>query len=278
MEFTETQRRRLTELGAAEAELAVDTADAAARDAAFKALEKRLAGENRDRLTGLVDTRRRPALVEASRRLADRLCAEGFTEVVTPTMMTSAMLDKMTITAGHKLREQVYWPERGRCLRPMLAPNLYEVMRELHKATKRPVRIFECGSCFRKESQGAQHLSEFTMLNLVEFCCCKDGEQMARLEELAHIAMDALGIEGYELVREESDVYGETVDVEYNGLELASGAFGPHPLDAAWGIFDETWVGLGIGVERAAMAMSGVRGIKRVGRSITFLDGAKLSL
>lgn len=278
MEYSETQRRRLVELGAEEAELCEAHEDAAARNAAFRELELRLIRRSRERLISLTEERRRVALIEARDNLSARLRSEGFTEVATPTMITSEMLDKMTVTAGHKLREQIYWVDKGRCLRPMLAPNLYEIMRELHRSTGRPVRIFECGSCFRKESKGSKHLSEFTMLNLVEYCCCKDGEQAARLEELAKIAMDALAITDYTLVREASDVYGETLDIEHNGLELASGAYGPHPLDAAWGIFDETWVGLGVGVERAAMAASGVRGIKRVGRSLTFIDGAKLSL
>ena len=30
------------------------------------------------------------------------------------------------------------------------------------------MQIFEIGPCFRRESGGAQHASEFTMLNLVE--------------------------------------------------------------------------------------------------------------
>ena len=51
----------------------------------------------------------------------------------------------------------------------------------------------------------------------------------------------------------------------------------PHPLDGEWGIFD-TWVGIGFGMERIAMAMGGYQTIKRVGRSLAYLDGARLNV
>ena len=69
---------------------------------------------------------------------------------------------------GHPLREQVFWLEDGRCLRPMLAPNLYTLLRRLGRIWSRPFGIFEIGPCFRRDSKGASHLNEFTMLNLVE--------------------------------------------------------------------------------------------------------------
>lgn len=162
-------------------------------------------------------------------------------------------------------------------MRPMLAPNLYQVMGELHRITRKPVKIFEAGSCFRKESQGAQHMNEFTMLNLVELDSVKDGEQMDRLRALAKGAMDAVGIDKYELVTESSGVYLETLDIVADGLELASGAYGPHPLDAAWGIF-EPWVGLGLGLERIAMVKGQYQTIKRAGKSIAYVDGIPLKL
>lgn len=276
--FTQTQAQRLIELGAAEEAASRAFGSASARDEAFRLLERELIAACRERLCGLIEERHRVALAGTQERLVDWLCEkEGFTQVMTPTIITSDMLDKMTITEGHPLREQIYWLDGRRCLRPMLAPNLYVVMRDLSRAVKRPVRIFEVGSCFRKETKGAQHLSEFTMLNLVEYGTVEEGEQMERLKQLARGAMAALGIEGYELKIEASDVYGETLDVELCGAELASGSFGPHFLDPNWGVFT-TWVGLGIGLERAAMTREGFYNIKRVGRSVGFLDGAPLRL
>ena len=126
---------------------------------------------------------------------------EDYTRVATPIIIGGDKLTKMNIEQDNHLREQVFWVDRKKCLRPMLAPNLYEVMRDLHRITNKPVRIFEAGSCFRKESQGAQHMNEFTMLNLVELDSVEDGSQMERLEALAKGAMEAVGIDHYELVR-----------------------------------------------------------------------------
>ena len=74
----------------------------------------------------------------------------------------------MGIEHGHPLRDQVFWLEDGRCLRPMLAPNLYTLLRRLDRNWSKPFGIFEIGPCFRRDSKGASHLNEFTMLNLVE--------------------------------------------------------------------------------------------------------------
>ena len=120
-------------------------------------------------------------------------------------------------------------------------------------------------------------MNEFTMLNLVELDGVKDGEQLERLKELAHGAMKAVGIEGYEIVVEKSEIYGETLDIEVNGTEVASGAYGPHPLDGTWGIFD-TWVGIGFGIERIAMMKGEYQTIKRAGKSLAYLDGVPLKL
>ena len=185
----------------------------------------------------------------------------------TPVIISSDKLQKMNIDHDNHLREQIFWVDGKKCMRPMLAPNLYEVMRDLYRITGKPVKIFEAGSCFRKESQGAQHMNEFMMLNLVELDSVREGEQMERLEYLAHSAMKAVGIDNYELVKESSGVYIETLDIVADGVEMASGAYGPHPLDAAWGIF-QPWVGIGLGLERVAMVKGGYQTIKRAGKSV----------
>ncbi len=202
---------------------------------------------------------------------------ENFTQVQTPIIISKSQLEKMTIDDKHALNKQVFWLDDKKCLRPMLAPNLYEVMRDMQKALNMGLKIFECGSCFRKESQGSRHLNEFTMLNLVEFDTVEDGQQMGRLKELAENAMKALEIDNYELEITSSEVYGETLDILVNGDEIASGAYGPHVLDNAWGIF-KPWVGIGFGIERIAMIKGGFDNIKRVGRSITYVGGVRLRL
>ncbi len=275
--FTVTQRERLAELDVAPDILDMEFDTTEARNAEFRKIETSMAKAARERLKDLVEDRKITFTEEVSRKLQDWLIRDGYTKVSTPTIITRQMLEKMTIDEFHHLSEQVFWLDRKRCLRPMLAPNLYVMMRELKRITNEPVKIFEIGSCFRKESQGAKHMNEFTMLNCVELGVIEDGKQVEALKEMAHSAMAALGIEDYELVVEESTVYGSTVDIEIDGIEVASGSYGPHFLDKQWGVFD-TWVGIGFGVERLAMAMNKSKTIKRYGRSISFIDGQPLNI
>jgi phenylalanyl-tRNA synthetase alpha chain len=276
--LTVSQRQRLVELNAAPDQLDCEFTGVADRDAYYKQKEAELSKGNREKLLTLVNEIHRPLVLRIESDLISWLAdREGFTQVVTPIIISEKALDKMTITAEHPLTNQVFWLEGKKCLRPMLAPNLYELMGDLHKVLRQPVKIFESGPCFRKETQGAQHMNEFTMLNLVELGATPEGGQMERLKQLAYDAMKAIGLADYTLEITESEVYGETLDIVAAGIELASGAFGPHPLDARWGIFD-TWVGIGFGLERLAMAKAGYQNIKRSGRSLSYLDGARLNL
>lgn len=275
--FTETQKQRLVELNCSENVINQTFDNVGTRNEIFKEVEKELVRENKENIRNLLNSEHKTFSLKIEEKLEKWLMSEGFTRVTTPTIITSKMLDKMTITKEHPLTEQVFWLDGKRCLRPMLAPNLYEVMRDLRKITKEPVKIFEAGSCFRKESQGAQHMNEFTMLNFVQLAGIEDGQQMEILRAMAIKAMKTLEIENYQLVEEKSEVYGMTLDIEVDGIEIASGAYGPHLLDEKWGIFD-AWVGIGFGIERIAMVKKNYKTIKRSGRSISFIDGSPLNL
>ncbi|RLE11597.1 pyrrolysine--tRNA(Pyl) ligase large subunit, partial [Candidatus Aerophobetes bacterium] len=163
----------------------------------------------------------------------------------------------------------------NRCLRPMLAPNLYYLLRQLVRLWKKPIRIFEVGPCFRKDSGGRYHLNEFTMLNLVELGLPEE-RRRERLMKLTGIVMNAAGIREYQLIPKQCEVYGETIDV-VAGIEVGSGVIGPHILDKQWGIIDP-WVGIGFGLERLVMVKKGYRNIQRVGRSLVYLDGVRLNI
>ena len=275
--FTSTQSQRLVELNALEEVVNLEFNTIEERNIWFKREDLRLVKENKDKIARLLKIEHKTLSLRIETDLEKWLMEEGFTRVVTPIIISSSMLEKMTITKEHPLTNQVFWLDEKKCLRPMLAPNLYKVMGSLIKITNEPVRIFESGSCFRKESQGAQHMNEFKMLNFVELAGVNDGEQMDRLKAMAHKAMATVGIRDYELVEEGSEVYGKTLDIVADGVELASGAYGPHFLDEKWGIFD-TWVGIGFGIERIAMAKEHYKTIKRVGGSIAYIDGSPLNL
>ena len=52
---------------------------------------------------------------------------------------------------------------------------------------------------------------------------------------------------------------------------------GPHPLDRPWKI-NETWIGIGFGLERLLMAAENTRNLAKFGRSLAYLDGIRLNL
>lgn len=52
---------------------------------------------------------------------------------------------KMLTGAGHPLAAQVCWLGHNKCLRPMLAPHLYFILKDLVRLSDKPVRIFEVG-------------------------------------------------------------------------------------------------------------------------------------
>lgn len=277
--WTDIQIRRLKELNAATDDLGACFKDVHGRNRAFQDLEKRLVRKERERLNAFLDDQLRPRLCILESHLIAALNREGFAQVTTPAFISQNDLSRMSIDKRHPFNDQIYWVDSRRCLRPMLAPNLYRLMKDLARiCTGGTVRIFEVGSCFRKETGGARHASEFTMLNLVEMRVPM-GARKARIQELAEVIMKAAGIGAYCLMGESSEVYDETIDVVYgpHKLEVASCAIGPHPLDDAWGIVD-TWVGLGFGLERLLMARENSHGIGKWCKSTSYLDGIRLTL
>jgi phenylalanyl-tRNA synthetase alpha chain len=276
--WSEVQLLRLKELDAAPAEQDARFDSIAQRDKTYQKLEKILIKKARYRLKELREHQLRPALCRLESALVEALTAKGFVQVVTPTIMSRGLLAKMTIDENHPLFSQVYWLEKDKCLRPMLAPHLYYILKDLLRLWEKPVRIFEVGSCFRKESQGSQHAAEFTMLNLVEMGL-PEAERQTRLEELAALVTQTAGLAGFHLETEKSAVYGQTIDVVAgeNNIEVGSAAMGPHPLDRAWRIID-TWVGIGFGLERLLMVKEKSQNLGRIGRSLAYLDGIRLNI
>lgn len=280
IKWSEVQFRRLKELDAVPDELDLQFDGASERDRAFHLLETGLIRNARSRLKELREKNLRPSLCRLETVLVETLTNFGFVQVITPTIMSRAHLAKMTVDEKHPLFSQVYWVDKDKCLRPMLAPHLYYVLKDLLRLWEKPVRIFEVGSCFRKESQGSQHSSEFTMLNLVEMGLPAD-QCRSRLDELATLVTKAAGLEKYTLETESSAVYGETIDVmmetQAGKLEVGSAAMGPHPLDVAWRITD-AWVGIGFGLERLLMVKEKSPNLAKMGRSLSYLDGIRLNI
>jgi phenylalanyl-tRNA synthetase alpha chain len=276
--WTDIQRTRLNELAADDREINKRFDSPADRDNAFQTLEKQLVKVERQKLQELREGHRRPKLCRLESRLTEVLVQHGFVQVTTPTILSKGLLAKMSIDDDHPLTSQIFWLGNDKCLRPMLAPHLYFVLKDLLRLWEKPVRIFEVGSCFRKESQGAQHSNEFTMLNLVEMGLAEDQRQ-ARLEEMAALVTAAAGVDDYIIQTEPSAVYGETIDIlgGEDLMEIGSAAMGPHVLDQAWQITD-AWMGIGFGLERLLMTAEKSRSLGKMGKSLAYLDGIRLNI
>lgn len=273
-----SQRERLQQLNANDKQLSMVFSDSVERNLTYQELEKRLVQRERSRLDEYFKAKRRPRLLRMESRLTKALIEDGFVQVTTPIIMSKGHLKRMTIDESHPLAAQIFWIGSIQCLRPMLAPHLYYILKDLLRLCEKPVRIFEIGPCFRKESHGHRHLNEFTMLNLVEMGL-SDENCSQRMRQLATWIMKVAGINKFEFVEEPSKVYGQTVDVVSgaDAIELGSGAMGPHPLDNAWGITD-AWVGIGFGLERLLMATNQNGNLGKFGRSLAYLDGIRLNV
>jgi pyrrolysyl-tRNA synthetase-like protein len=276
IEWTFVQKQRLQELNAGDDLLQLSYESSNERNTAYQQLEQELVQQGKLLLDQYREDVKVPALINLENLLSEALTEIGFARVTTPMILSKGLLAKMTITEEHHLFKQVFWLDERKCLRPMLAPNLYFILKDLLRLWPHPVRIFEIGSCFRKDTQGGKHQKEFTMLNMVEMGLSED-LCSKRLKELAALVLETAGIENYTVEREKSEVYGETIDLVKEDLELGSGAMGPHPLDVNWDI-TVPWVGIGFGLERLIMAREGHGNIQRVGRSLTYLKGVRLNI
>ena len=276
--WTPTQHQRLRELGLGEALLTQEFTAAPDRDKTFQGLEKKRVKEEKAKLHGRMAEGGPSKMDTLAAKLTQALGDHGFMRVTTPTLISKHALAKMTIDEDHPLFHQVYWVSDKQCMRPMLAPNLYSLMMDFSRQKKWPVRFFEIGPCFRKESDGSRHNSEFTMLNLVEMGL--PGEDRAKnLKKWAELVAQTAGLADYEFESEDSKVYGSTLDMVAgpNKMEVASGAMGPHPLDQAWGIRD-TWVGMGFGLERLLMISQGDTYISKWCKNLSYMDGIQLKI
>jgi len=275
--WTDIQSKRLKELNADPKTMSILFDTNEQRNHSYQTLEKKLVKLEKSRLNEFLANQLQTKIYKLECSLTKILNQQGFSRVTTPTIISRAQLARMSIDRQHPLFDKVFWINDRQCLRPMLAPNLYRVMYELARLGKKPIRFFEIGPCFRKESDSAQHNNEFTMLNLVEMGLPRKNRHQ-RLQELGQLIADAAGLKDYAFEKQSSAVYGDTIDIVCgeDKLEIASGAMGPHRLDSAWRITD-TWIGLGFGLERMVMMTEGSDSIGKWGKSLAYLDGIRLN-
>ena len=270
--YTLAQKQRLHEFGVRETEIHFDSYER--RKVTFQNYINNMSKLCQKAIREMVETPSRHILSSFENDLASFLTEKGFIEVKTPTIISTASLKKMGIDENHPLYRQVFHLDDKKCMRPMLAPNLYAVMSHMRKSVKEPLKLFEIGPCYRKESKSSEHMSEFTMLNIV--ILGPEQEPRSRVLDLIQTMMSIVGLD-YELTECESEVYKTTIDVEVLGHEVASAAIGPHNLDASHGI-DEPWCGVGFGLERLLMLKERKGSVNRVGRNLVYQNGIRIDI
>lgn len=272
MELTKSQVQRLRELGFSGEVPSFESQEE--RDTFFEKKETKLQKKNRNEFKSLQEESK-PYWRKIQEKLREKLYELDFTEVQTPHILSMSVLEnKMNISKESNIYSQIYRLSNGnKCLRPMLAPNLYRQMRHfLRISDKDIVRLFELGTCFRKE-EGKDHAKEFKMLNAVEVGEIENKEERAR--EMIDEVMNPFA--GYEIEEKQSNVYGKTLDIEVNGLEIASCVIGPHPLDDNFSI-NKPWIGIGMGIERLIKSIKKNNSIKSYARSLSYQNGIRLEI
>ncbi len=239
----------------------------------FKVLEKELINKRKDELKKIYEQDRENELGKLERTITAFFTQRGFLEIKSPIMIPMEYIQRMGIDQDDHLSKQIFKVGDNMCLRPMLAPCLYNCLRKFDNVLPDPLRIFEIGTCYRKESDGSRHLEEFTMLNF-----CQMGSNCTRksLENIIGEFLDHLGIE-YTIEADSCMVYGETLDVMHGELELSSAVVGPIPLDREWGV-SKPWIGAGFGLERLLKVKHDYRNIRRASRSELYYNGINTNL
>lgn len=239
----------------------------------FRELESELVTKRKGDFQRVYADDRENYLGKLERDITKFFVDRGFLEIKSPILIPAEYVERMGINSDTELSKQVFRIDKNLCLRPMLAPTLYNYLRKLDRILPDPIKIFEIGPCYRKESDGKEHLEEFTMVN---FCQMGSGCTRENLESLIKEFLDYLEID-FEIVGDSCMVYGDTLDVMHGDLELSSAVVGPVPLDREWGI-DKPWIGAGFGLERLLKVMHGFKNIKRASRSESYYNGISTSL
>lgn len=239
----------------------------------FRELEPELVTRRKTDFQRLYTNDREDYLGKLERDITKFFVDRGFLEIKSPILIPAEYVERMGINNDTELSKQVFRVDKNLCLRPMLAPTLYNYLRKLDRILPDPIKIFEVGPCYRKESDGKEHLEEFTMVN---FCQMGSGCTRENLEALIKEFLDYLEID-FEIVGDSCMVYGDTLDIMHGDLELSSAVVGPVPLDREWGI-DKPWIGAGFGLERLLKVMHGFKNIKRASRSESYYNGISTNL
>lgn len=210
-----------------------------------KELEIRLIETRNKELIEIYKKTKQNDLVKLEQNISSFLHKKGFLEIKSSILISKKHIELMGINPINDPNYKLFQVQENLFLRPMLAPGLYVNLKKLDKILPDPIKIFEIGKCFRRESDTKSHLEEFTMVNFCQMG--KDSDEKALMILIKEL-LNYLKIE-YSIIKDECIVYGKTIDIMYNNLELSSAVIGPVKIDIDWGI-TKKWIGAGFGLER----------------------------
>ena len=267
-DYTPAQKKRITTLLSP-----ADNLSSVKELPPFKELETKLVKKRKQDLRHMYEKDRRHQLAQLERDISLFLIEKGFMEVRTSVMIPAKFIERMGITEEDPLYRQIFRVDENTCLRPMLAPGLYNYLHNFDNIMPDPLKIFEIGTCYRKESDGKEHLEEFTMIN---FCQMGSGCTRENLLKIIDDLLKYLKID-YEVISDNCMVYGDTIDIMHGDMEISSAVVGPIPQDLDWGV-TKPWMGAGMGLERLLKVKHKYTNIKRSSRSISYYNGITTNL
>ena len=107
--WTETQARRLKELGVDPKNVPTDLPTPGERNKLFQEIEKKQVRNEKTKLKGFLTKGGKVLLECLTDDLTRELNQQGFTRVTTPILISKFALAKMTVDEDHPLSRQVYW-------------------------------------------------------------------------------------------------------------------------------------------------------------------------
>ena len=101
----------------------------------FRELESELLSRRKDDLKRIYAEERENYLGKLERDITKFFVDRGFLEIKSPILIPAEYIERMGIDSDTELSKQIFRVDKNFCLRPMLAPNLYNYLRKLDRVS-----------------------------------------------------------------------------------------------------------------------------------------------
>ncbi|MDQ1275480.1 MAG: pyrrolysyl-tRNA synthetase, partial [Euryarchaeota archaeon] len=109
--------------------------------APFRELESRLLSRRKKDLQQIYAEERENYLGKLERDITKFFVDRGFLEIKSPILIPLEYIERMGIDNDTELSKQIFRVDKNFCLRPMLAPNLYNYLRKFDRVLPDPIKI-----------------------------------------------------------------------------------------------------------------------------------------